>query len=376
MNGHIVHFKKALLTIFILVQGVCSAMSGEISTPYNAVEMLQINRSPLQGSDQKDITDSSPAIPVDRLERGSGQGTLPRRPQFTSATSQLSETVDKSSKGEWKLVWSDEFNGPNGSAPDPARWTYDVGGHGFGNHELEYYTNRPENVVIQDGNLVITARKETYTGQDGVTRDYTSARLLTDKLFSHQNGRIESRIKIPEGKGMWPACWMLGENIGQVGWPECGEIDIMENVGFEPSSVHGTVHGPGYSGEHGIGATFKLPEGKKFSDDYHVFTVDWEPDSIRFSVDNQVYHTVTRASLPEGAPWVYEHPFFLLLNLAVGGDWPGPPDESTKFPQEMKVDWIRVYEKQAGDTCSTMDDASTRPYPSSTTIISGSRNAI
>jgi beta-glucanase (GH16 family) len=242
------------------------------------------------------------------------------------------------------MVWNDEFNTSNGSAPDPAHWVFDVGGHGFGNNQLEYDTARPENAIIHEGNLVITARKETYTGPDGVTRDYTSARLKSEKLYTQQYGRLEARIKLPEGQGMWPAFWMLGDDIEQVGWPRCGEIDIMENVGKKPSSAHGTIHGPGYSGGNGIGGEFKLPDGQKFCDDYHVFGMEWEPDSIRFSVDNQEYFSVSRANLPEGAPWVYDHPFFLLVNLAVGGGWPGSPDETTRFPQKMLVDWIRAYE--------------------------------
>ena len=144
----------------------------------------------------------------------------------------------------WSLVWSDEFSAPDGSAPDPAKWTYDVGGKGWGNNELESYTNRKENARIEKGNLVITAQKQTYTGADGVTRDYTSARLKTQNLFTQTYGRFEARIKIPEGQGMWPAFWMLGQDIPSAGWPKCGEIDIMENIGKEPGSVHGSLHGP------------------------------------------------------------------------------------------------------------------------------------
>ncbi len=242
------------------------------------------------------------------------------------------------------MVWSDEFNGPDGSAPDPTHWCFDVGGHGFGNHQLEYDTARPENAIIHEGNLVITARKETYTGADGVTRDFTSARLKSQGLYSQQYGRLEARIRLPEGQGMWPAFWMLGDDIGQVGWPRCGEIDIMENVGKKPSSAYGTIHGPGYSGGQGIGGEFRLPEGQTFNNDFHVFSMEWEPDAISFSVDHQVYHTVSRDDLPGKAPWVYDHPFFLLVNLAVGGDWPGAPDDTTRFPQKMLVDWIRAYE--------------------------------
>jgi beta-glucanase (GH16 family) len=245
---------------------------------------------------------------------------------------------------QWKLVWSDEFNTPNGSAPDANNWRFDLGGGGFGNHELEYYTSRPENVRVEDGNLVIQAHQEDYTGPDGVKAGYTSARINSAQLFSQQYGRLEARIKIPEGRGMWPAFWALGENIGETGWPTCGEIDVMENVGHEPNTVHGTVHGPGYSGENGIGAPFKLPEGQKFSDDFHLYSVEWSPEAVHFQVDNQTYHTVTRESLPAGTDWVFDHNFFLLLNVAVGGDWPGPPDAQTQFPQKMLVDYVRAYQ--------------------------------
>src|SRR5258708_5465037 len=151
--------------------------------------------------------------------------------------------------GGYKIGWSDEFNGADGCSPDSSKWTYDIGGNGWGNNELEYYTNRTQNAQIKGGNLVITAQKETYTGSDGVTRNYTSARLKTQSLFSQAYGRFEARIKIPAGQGMWPAFWMLGKDIGAVGWPKCGEIDIMENIGKEPGIVHGSLHGPSTSGE-------------------------------------------------------------------------------------------------------------------------------
>jgi len=138
---------------------------------------------------------------------------------------------------DWRLVWSDEFNGADGSLPDKTKWTYDIGGNGWGNHELEYYTDRPANAEIRNGSLLITARKEKFTGADGVTREYTSARLKTQTLFAQTYGRFEARIKIPAGEGMWPAFWILGDDISKIGWPKCGEIDIMENIGKEPSTV-------------------------------------------------------------------------------------------------------------------------------------------
>jgi len=249
----------------------------------------------------------------------------------------------------WKLVWSDEFSGPNGSAVDGSKWVSETGGGGWGNNELEYYTKRLDNAYQQDGNLVIKVLQEKYTGADGVTRNYTSARLKTLGKFSQTYGRFEARIKIPRGQGIWPAFWMLGNDIEKPGWPGCGEIDIMENIGKEPALVHGTIHGPGYSGGQGIGAPYALPDAlpadQRFADDFHLFAVEWEPNAIRFYVDDHLYATRTPADLTKGAKWVYDHPFFVLLNVAVGGDWPGSPDASSVFPQTMLVDYVRVYER-------------------------------
>jgi beta-glucanase (GH16 family) len=243
----------------------------------------------------------------------------------------------------WKMVWSDEFNGPNASPVDSSKWVSETGGGGWGNDELEYYTNRLENASRQDGNLVIKVLQEKYTGADGVTRNYTSARLKTLGKFSQAYGRFEARIKIPRGQGIWPAFWMLGDDVDKTGWPGCGEIDIMENIGKEPALVHGTIHGPGYSGANSIGAPYALPGDRRFADDFHVFAAEWEPDAIRFYVDDHPYETRTPADLPKGAKWVYDHPSFVLLNVAIGGGWPGNPDATTVFPQTMLVDYVRVY---------------------------------
>ncbi len=249
-----------------------------------------------------------------------------------------------SADDKWRLVWSDEFNGPNGSMPDPSKWSIVKDGSGFGNHELEYYTDQPANVHLEKGNLVITARKEIYTGADGVTREYTSARLETAGHFQQEYGRYEARIKIPKGQGIWPAFWMLGSDIGTVGWPACGEIDIMENVGFEPSKIHGSLHGPQYSGDNPLTGAYTLPNHAALSDAFHVFAVEWEPQVIRFYVDNILYETQTVDSIPSHKHWAFDHPFFLLLNVAVGGQWPGDPDASTSFPTSMLVDYVRVYQ--------------------------------
>jgi beta-glucanase (GH16 family) len=243
----------------------------------------------------------------------------------------------------WTLVWSDEFQQADGSVPDPSKWVYDLGGNGWGNNELQTYTSRTNNARIEDGRLVIEARQETYTGTDGIQRNYTSARLKTLGKVSWAYGRIEARIKVPRGQGLWPAFWMLGTNFPSAGWPACGEIDIMENIGAEPSIVHGTIHGPGYSGGGSIGNAYTLSGGAAFADDFHLFAVEWETNRIRWYADNHLYFTATPSSLPGGSQWVFTQPQFVILNVAVGGTWPGNPDGTTTFPQRMTVDYVRVY---------------------------------
>jgi beta-glucanase (GH16 family) len=238
----------------------------------------------------------------------------------------------------WTLVWSDEFAQPDGSSPDSAKWGYDIGGSGWGNNELQYYTSRTNNARIENGQLVIEAKQEVFSN-----RNYTSARLLTKGKHSWTYGRFEARIKIPRGQGIWPAFWTLGTNINTVPWPNCGEIDLMENIGSIPTRVHGTIHGPGYSGGNGIGGSYTLPGGAVYADDFHTFVTIWETNRIRWYMDGHLYFTVTPGNLPGGANWVFNQPHFLLLNLAVGGNWPGPPNGSTTFPQRMIVDYVRVY---------------------------------
>lgn len=245
----------------------------------------------------------------------------------------------------WVLTWNDEFNGPNGSAPDANKWTVESGGSGWGNNELEYYTPRSKNVRVENGNLVIEAIKEKFVGPDGVQRDYTSARLKTAGHFSQRYGRFEARIQVPSGQGAWPAFWMLGDDCPTKGWPACGEIDVMESRGSEADIIEGSLHGPGYSGMNPLTAAYQLPRGR-FSDSFHVFAIEWEPHVVRFYVDDKLYATRTPADLPHGKRWVYDHAFFLLLNLAVGGDFPGRPGDSTVFPQRMLVDYVRVYVRQ------------------------------
>ena len=245
------------------------------------------------------------------------------------------------------LTWSDEFNGADGSTPDPSKWTYDIGGGGWGNNELETYTNRAVNAQIKGGNLVITAQKETFTGTDGIARDYTSARLKTQGLFSQAYGRFEARLKIPAGQGMWPAFWMLGNDITTNGWPKCGEIDIMENIGREPGIVHGSLHGPSSTATTSDEtSTTTLPNNANFADDFHVYAIEWDPTQVKFFVDSNNYATFQKANWPATGTWVFDHPFFIILNVAVGGTWPGSPDATTQFSQQMLVDYVRVYTKQ------------------------------
>jgi beta-glucanase (GH16 family) len=247
--------------------------------------------------------------------------------------------------GSPRLVWADEFNGPEGAAPDPSKWTFDVGGNGWGNNELQYYTARRSNASLDgQGDLVITARAERYRGADGVERNYTSARLQTLEKVEFTYGLMEAHIQVPAGTGLAPAFWTLGNDAykGEEGWPGCGEIDAMEVLGSEPNVLNGTLHGPWPSAPNGIGG--EVESTAPLSAGFHTYGVRWEPDQISFLLDGSVYKTVERTDLPPGSAWPFQHPNFLLLNLAVGGEWPGSPNASTQFPARMVVDWVRVWQ--------------------------------
>ncbi len=235
----------------------------------------------------------------------------------------------------WELVWADEFATDK---LDMQSWKIETGGDGWGNHELENYTARKENIRLENGMLVIEARKEKFAGND-----YTSARIKTADLREFTYGRFEARIKIPAGQGVWPAFWMLGNDASALGWPERGEIDIMENIGKEAATTYGTLHGPGYYGATGFGSSKKLTQGK-LADDFHVYSVEWDAEQIRWYLDGNLYHQASPNVVP--GKWVFNHGFFIILNLAIGGDWPGKPDESTQFPQQMLVDYVRVYSRK------------------------------
>ena len=246
---------------------------------------------------------------------------------------------------EYRLVWSDEFNQTDGTKPDPANWGYDIGTgvNGWGNAELQYYTDRTDNAYIENGNLVIEVRAEEFGG-----RDYTSARLLSQDKHEFAYGKIEARIKVPQGgAGLWPAFWSLGYDFPEVGWAQCGEIDIMEYVSREPREIFGTIHGPLYSGGASISGEFIFPQD--VADNFHVFSIEWEPNHIRWFVDGVEYHSVNPESLGSTRlgpkEWVFNKPFFLILNVAVGGTFGGEVDPNLGLPTQMLVDYVRVYSK-------------------------------
>lgn len=248
------------------------------------------------------------------------------------------EAVQDTPDRNFTLTWSDEFEGEAGDAPDPTKWNYDLGrgDNGWGNRELQSYTDLPENVSLDgEGNLRITAIRNGDA--------FTSARINTQGLFEQQYGRFEARLKTPYGPGLWPAFWMLGSNFGEVSWPQCGEIDQMELRGQLPSTIAGSLHGPGYSAGAAITSNFALENGR-FDTDFHIFAVEWGPEYIDYFVDDFLFQRITPGDLPEeDSEWVFDQPFFMILNVAVGGDYVGFPTSQTPFPQQMIVDYVRVY---------------------------------
>ncbi len=235
------------------------------------------------------------------------------------------------------LVLAQEFD--TDGAPDPAVWGFDIGTgeNGWGNQELQYYTDRTENVRVQNGVLLITAREESFEGSS-----YTSARLVTKDLFEQQYGRFEARIRLPWGQGIWPAFWMLGADIDENPWPGAGEIDIMEYRGQDPTILIGSVHGPGYSAGEAISKQYDLVNDR-FDTGFHIFGIEWGPEYVNFYVDDVLYNQITPKDVP--GPWVFNTPFYILMNRAVGGSFVGSPNEETEFPQTMLVDYVRVYSR-------------------------------
>jgi beta-glucanase (GH16 family) len=253
------------------------------------------------------------------------------------------ENVQKLEQRNWQLMWSDEFDGSAGESPDAANWIFDIGNgpnnDGWGNSELQYYTDRTANASLDgNGHLAITAKSELYAGSA-----FTSARIKTSGLFEQAYGRIEASIKTPWGPGIWPAFWMLGSNSDVVAWPQCGEIDIMELRGQKPYIINGTVHGPGYSGSAAITKSFAL-ENSRFDVSFHLFAVEWGENYIDFFVDSILYQRITPEKVT--GDWVFDHPFYLILNVAVGGNYLGFPTSQTPFPQTMFIDYIKVYTEE------------------------------
>ncbi|MFL0166715.1 carbohydrate-binding protein [Candidatus Clostridium helianthi] len=256
-------------------------------------------------------------------------------------------TVTAKADTGWNLAWSDEFNG---TSINTSNWKYETGGDGWGNNELEYYTNRSENARIENGNLVIEARKENYNGMN-----YTSARLKSQGLKNWTYGKVEARMKLPAGQGVWPAFWMLGENISQVSWPKCGEIDIMEHINNESAIIHWD------STDNNTHAQYGAASPNIDVTQYHVYSIEWDASSIKWFVDGTQYLEANIANNINGTE-AFHKPFFILFNLAIGGNWPGNPDGSTPFPAKMYVDYVRVY--QHGDNNPT-------PAPTAPAVPSG-----
>ncbi|WP_235299501.1 glycoside hydrolase family 16 protein [Portibacter marinus] len=232
----------------------------------------------------------------------------------------------------YDLVWEEDFTG---STLNEEFFNYELGDNGWGNNELQNYTNDQENAFVENSNLTIRAKD--------LGGKYTSARLTTQDKKEFKFGRIDVRAKLPKGQGIWPAIWMLGENIDEVSWPACGEIDIMELVGHQPKTVHGTAHW-GLRGEASTYKTSSKSIADNFADAYHVFSIVWEFNQITWYLDEEKFHSID-ASQTQGKPYPFNNEFFFILNIAVGGNWPGSPDETTEFPQEMNIDYIRVFQE-------------------------------
>lgn len=258
---------------------------------------------------------------------------------MTPAATEIATATARGQASPWKLVWSDEFNGPRGAPPNPTKWTPEIGGGGWTQPPILNYDTYNRN-VYQDGqgHLVLEARKGdggSYSCWYGPCQ-YTSARINTIGHFSFTYGLLEARIKVPHSQGIWSGFWLTGDNCATIGWPACGEIDIMENISSEPATIHGTVHGPGY-----FTGSYTLQHGA-FADDFHIYALQWDPDHLYFLVDGVNFATLNRTTLTDQAYWVYNHPFNIILNVPVGG-WGGNPDSTTVFPQRMYVSYVKLY---------------------------------
>lgn len=309
------------------------AQSGTVSFSSSETEKVvsvEILADTIKEADEDffiELSNASNAV----IDKGTGTGIL--RNDDTFLPNSDDGYITPTSYAGYTLVWSDEFNG---TQIDNSCWTHETGDHGWGNNELQNYTTSSNNSFVSNGKLVIEAREQNGGSQ------YTSARMISSGCAEFQYGRIDIRAKLPQGQGIWPALWMLGSNFWTIGWPHCGEIDIMELVGHEPNQVHGTIHwqneATGQKASTGSGSTL---DSGIFADEFHVFTIIWDNQKIKWYVDDEVFREVqiTAAHMTE-----FHAPHFFILNIAVGGDWPGYPDNTTVFPQQMVVDYIRVFQ--------------------------------
>ena len=312
-----------------------TALSGTLTIPANqqtADVDISILPDSLRQPDQIFLFELSSPVNATVSESGKALGTIQNTGTYLPVDG-TGYTAPSTYQG-MNLVWSDEFSG---KTIDPLVWNYDIGGSGWGNNELEYYTNSSKNAFVTNGYLVIEARKETYK-----TNNYTSARLLSKDKKSFTYGRIDFRAKLPKGQGIWPALWMLGSNISTKSWPACGEIDIMELLGHEPQKTYGTIHwgAAGGPSTH-IGGNYSL-NSQTFSDRFHVFSLLWETNKLSFLIDNIPFFSADKSQVNGDYP--FDKPFFFIMNVAVGGNWPGNPDTTTIFPQRMIVDYVRVFQ--------------------------------
>ena len=312
-----------------------TALSGTLTIPANqqtADVDISILPDSLRQPDQTFLFELSSPVNATVSESGKALGTIQNTGTYLPVDG-TGYTAPSTYQG-MNLVWSDEFSG---KTINPLVWNYDIGGSGWGNNELEYYTNSSKNAFVTNGYLVIEARKETYK-----TNNYTSARLLSKDKKSFTYGRIDFRAKLPKGQGIWPALWMLGSNISTKSWPACGEIDIMELLGHEPQKTYGTIHwgAAGGPSTH-IGGNYLL-NSQTFSDSFHVFSLLWETNKLSFLIDNIPFFSADKSQVNGDFP--FDKPFFFIMNVAVGGNWPGNPDTTTIFPQRMIVDYVRVFQ--------------------------------
>ncbi len=312
-----------------------TALTGTLTIPANTLSAhidVTVLKDSLRQEDQTFSIELS--APKNAVISGTGKATGTIQNYGTYLPVDGTGYVGATSYPGMNLAWSDEFSS---NYINPANWSYDTGGSGWGNNELEYYTNSSKNAYTTGGYLVIEARKEAMG-----SNNYTSARMISKDKKTFTYGRIDFRAKLPKGQGIWPALWMLGNNIGTTPWPACGEIDILELLGHEPQKMYGTIHwgAAGGASTH-IGANSTLSSGT-FSDKFHIFSLKWDANQLSFLVDDISYFTATKSQVNGNYP--FDKPFFFIMNLAVGGNWPGNPDNTTVFPQRMIVDYVRVYQ--------------------------------